>query len=93
MYKEEDVFLLQKFDEGCELTDAVQLTLNAAYCLMGIGEYYKANILIATAEQCINDYYQWVVDQGTREDFDKVDADLWYKFRGGPKESYNFNRL
>lgn len=59
--------VLESFNEGCELTDAVQSLLCAARTLTGIATESQAKEVIEIVENLITDYIDFLEAKGDEE--------------------------
>ncbi len=84
--------ILDNFDEGCELTDAVGGLLSAAHILYGINEETKADIIVLLAKELIEEYLEWCMYQGEPYEFEQFDAGIFKLLKGLDKDKFNFVR-
>jgi len=82
--------ILNNFNEGCELTDVTEALLSAAIILYGINYTTKADIIVLTTKELIENHIEWVINEGTRQDFDNIDCDVFKLIKGIDKSKYNF---
>ena len=64
--------ILEDFNEGCELTDAVNSLLSAAGTLMSYGTLLQVESIISIVEALIDDYITFIESQGDEEAYE------WY---------------
>jgi hypothetical protein len=68
--------IFERFDEGTEITDAVQALVSAANTLYGINRTHEAKLAIVLAENLIVDYMEWELDNHCEHELEKIDPSV-----------------
>jgi hypothetical protein len=87
MTTSEKIALYKKFDEGCELGDAVRLLLNAASILNGISCDHELALVMLTVEKIMRDYMEKARDRWFDwEEYQDIDPQLYSYLLGGARK-------
>ena len=88
----EKLNILEDFDEGCELTDAIQSILLSTRILLGINSDIEADILTCVALKLVTEHCHYVRDEESKCEFEKLDDEVWELCMGYPKSEHVFDR-
>jgi hypothetical protein len=77
--------LLEDFDEGCELTDAVKRLVESAKMLHGLNYKKEAELLAIIAKGIVIDYYEYIIEYGTTNMYHELDKEIMLKLLGRVK--------
>lgn len=87
MTNSDRIELLEKFSEGTELEDAVQLLLDAASILTGISCDNDSFLVLSIVESLIRNYYEYARDGNLSwEDYNEINPELYTYILGGARK-------
>lgn len=68
--------ILDSFEEGTELEDAVKALTQAAWILLGINEDCAAQSALEVAVDLISEYIEFIYNDGDWESYDRLNEEL-----------------